>query len=228
MDQKLLVPSSIVLAGVIIAGAVVYSRLPPKTPGANFANPQPSTSNTANVSDAFKIRQSDFILGNPAAKIILVEYGDFQCPFCGRFFQTAERQIVENYVKTGKAAFIWRDFAFLGEESFRAAEAARCAGEQGKFWQYHDYLFNNQNGENDGTFADANLKSFAKTIGLNESQFNSCFDSGKYRKAVEDQSEEGRTLGVSGTPTTFVNSRVVNGAQPFSAFEKVIEEELKK
>lgn len=220
MDQKLLVPSSIVLAGVIIAGAVLYSNLP--------KNPLLDKEGKGEAGDAFKIRQDDFILGNPAAKIVLVEYGDFQCPFCGRFFSTTERQLKETYIKEGKAALIWRDFAFLGEESFRAAEAARCAGEQGKFWQYHDYLFNHQNGENEGAFADINLKSFATAVGLNEQQFSSCFDSGKHRKAVEAQSEEGRTLGVSGTPTTFVNGRVVNGAQPFSAFEKVIEEELGK
>ena len=178
--------------------------------------------------DAFKIRSDDFVLGNPTAKVVLIEYGDFQCPFCGRFFKTTEQELKETYIKEGKAALVWRDFAFLGEESFRAAEAAKCAAEHGKFWEYHDHLFNNQKGENEGAFADANLKGFAKALGLNESQFNSCFDSGKYRKAVEDESEEGRLLGVNGTPATFVNGKLISGAQPFSVFEKAIEEKLEK
>ena len=125
--------------------------------------------------DALKIRADDFVLGSPAAKVMVVEYGDFQCPFCGKFFKTAGQQLKETYLKSGKAAFVWRDFAFLGEESIRAAEAARCAGEQGKFWEYHDYLFNyiwdnyyskNISGENVGAFSDRNLKSFAATLGL--------------------------------------------------------------
>src|SRR3989344_1080322 len=176
MDNKLLIPSSIILAGVIVAGALLYSRLPPSPNGKTLGVESPKTPSVEERGDSLKIR--------------------------------------------------WRDFAFLGEESFKAAEAARCAGEQGKFWEYHDYLFNHQNGENDGAFADKNLKSFAKTLGFNETAFNSCFDSGKYRKAVEDATAEGKTFGVNGTPATFVNGILVPGAQPFSVFQKIIEEEL--
>ena len=229
MDQKTLIPGAIILAGVVIAGAVLYTKLPPapRTPLSGVGDSTPGVEEGA-ASDALKIRQNDFVLGNPTAKVVLIEYGDFQCPFCGRFFQTAEKQIIETYVKTGKAVFLWRDFAFLGGESFRAAEAARCAGEQNKFWEYHDYLFNRQNGENEGAFADANLKRFAGEIGLNQTTFNACFDSGKYKKAVEDATTEGKSLGVNGTPATFVNGQMISGAQPFSVFQKVIDEELKK
>lgn len=224
MDQKLLIPGAIVLAGVVVAGAVLYSNLP--------KNPLLSKEGKGEVvkepSNSLKIRQDDFVLGSPTAKVVIIEYGDFQCPFCGRFFKTVEKQIIENYIKPGKAAFVWRDFAFLGEESFRSAEAARCAGEQGKFWEYHDKLFNSQNGENEGAFADANLKRFAGEAGLNQTAFNSCFDSGKYKKAVEDANTEGKSLGVSGTPATFINGQIVSGAQPFSVFQKIIDEELKK
>src|SRR3989344_4900241 len=226
MNQKLLIPGAIILAGVIVAGAVLYSNLP-KNPLLGKEGKWEVVKENA-ASDILKIQKSDFVLGNPAAKVVLIEYGDFQCPFCGRFFQAAEKQIIETYVKTGKAAFVWRDFAFLGEESFRAAEAARCAGEQNKFWEYHDYLFNRQNGENEGAFADANLKRFAGEIGLNQTTFNACFDSGKYKKAVEDATTEGKSLGVNGTPATFVNGQMISGAQPFSVFQKVIDEELKK
>src|SRR3989344_5577975 len=226
MNQKLLIPGAIILAGVIVAGAVLYSNLP-KNPLLGKEGKWEVVKENA-ASDILKIQKSDFVLGNPAAKVVLIEYGDFQCPFCGRFFQAAEKQIIETYVKTCKAAFVWRDFAFLGEESFRAAEAARCAGEQEKFWDFHDYLFSHQNGENQGAFSDTNLKKFAVAIKLDQAKFNSCFDSGKYRKAVEDSTGEGRGIGVNGTPASFINGKMVGGAQPFSAFQSVIESELKK
>ena len=227
MENKLLIPGAIILAGVIVAGAVLYSRMSPSGKTLGGETP-PKTPSVEERGDSLKIQKDDFVLGNPAAKVVLIEYGDFQCPFCGRFSQTAERQIIETYVKTGKAAFIWRDFAFLGEESFRAAEAARCAGEQGKFWDYHDYLFNNQKGENEGAFADRNLKRFAKELKLDETKFNSCLDSGKFRKQVDATSNIGRSVGVSGTPATFVNGQLVSGAQPFAVFQKIIDEEFKK
>lgn len=229
MDQKLLVPSAIVVAGVIIAGAIIYMKspaLPGKTPGVGGLQ-APGVESGAD-SEALKIRPVDFVLGNPAAKVVLVEYGDFQCPFCGRFFKTTEQELKDSYVKDGTAAFVWRDFAFLGEESFRAAEASRCAGEQGKFWEYHDHLFNNQRGENEGAFADAILKRFAKDINLDQTKFNACFDAGKYSEAVKEQSNEGRNLGVNGTPATFVNGKLISGAVPFAVFQQAIEEELKK
>lgn len=231
MESKISVPAAIVLAGVIIAGAILYSRMPASPPagGANPAgNPSQAPGAGINASEAFKIREGDFVLGSSAAKVVLVEYGDFQCPFCGRFFQTVEKELKETYIKQGKAALVWRDFAFLGAESFKAAEAARCAGEQGKFWDYHDKLFLSQNGENQGAFADANLKKFARDLGLDSMKFDLCLASGKYRKAVEEASQEGKTVGVSGTPTTFVNGRVVSGAVPFATFKQLIEEELKK
>ena len=87
-------------------------------------------------------------LGDAGAKVTIVEFADFQCPFCGRFQQTVYPQIKSDYIDTGKAAFIYQDFSFLGEESTVAAEAAKCAGDQGKFWEYHDYLFTHQKGEN--------------------------------------------------------------------------------
>lgn len=226
MDQKLLIPGAIILAGVIVAGAVLYSRLPPS--GNTLGVKSSKTPSVEERGDSLKIQKDDFILGSSAAKVVLIEYGDFQCPFCGRFFKTTEQQLKETYIKQGKAVFVWRDFAFLGEESFRAAEAARCAGEQGKFWDYHDHLFGNQRGENEGAFGDQNLKRFAKELKLDEAEFNSCFNSGKFRKRVENAAVEGKSLGVNGTPATFVNGQLVSGAQPFAVFQKIIDEELKK
>jgi protein-disulfide isomerase len=109
---------------------------------------------------------SDFILGSSKAPVTVIEYSDFQCPFCGKFFRETEQTLIDSYIKEGKIRFAHRDFAFLGDESTAAAEAARCAGDQDKFWEYHDYLYNHQNGENQGNFSNINLKSFAASLGL--------------------------------------------------------------
>ena len=156
----------------------------------------------------------------------LVEFGDFQCPFCGRFFKTTEQEIIEQYVKTGKVKFVYRDFAFLGQESQSAAEAAECADDQGKFWQYHDYLYTHQKGENEGAFTKENLKRFARALGLNGAAFDRCVDNGKYREEVEKDTAEGRGAGVSGTPTVFVNGKPITGAVPFAQFKTAIDEAL--
>src|SRR3989344_6837017 len=210
-SDKMMVPAAIVVAGLIIGGAIVYMNSSGTgSPAVN--NPGNNNAPIVNTSETLKIQKDDFVLGSPTAKVIFIEYGDFQCPFCGRFATQVKPQIADQYVKSGKVAFVWRDFAFLGEESFRASEAARCAGEQGKFWDFHDYLFSHQQGENQGAFSDANLKKFAGAVKLDQFKFNSCFDSGKYRTAVEDITAEGRAVGVTGTPASFVNGKLVGGA----------------
>lgn len=112
----------------------------------------------------------DFVMSNDdssvANGVTIIEYADFQCPFCGKFFKEIGETLIKDYVDAGKVRFVYRDFAFLGTESTRAAEAARCAGDQGKYWEYHDYLYNHQNGENQGNFSDLYLKSFAGELKL--------------------------------------------------------------
>ncbi|MEK7647106.1 MAG: thioredoxin domain-containing protein, partial [Patescibacteria group bacterium] len=147
--SSLAMPASILAAGFLIALAVLYTN------GSSKENTPSDSSGSATV-DASKIlrqRDSDVVLGNPEAPVTVVEYSDFQCPFCGRFFHTTLSEFKENYIKTGQAKFIYRDFAFLGQESIDAAAAAKCAGDQGKFWDYHDYLFSHQSGENQGNFS---------------------------------------------------------------------------
>lgn len=227
-----LVPASIIVAGALIAFAVLYSNggmqqagLPAR--GAQ-AGAEKEIAGIAAPQEAQLYDNSDQFLGNPDAPVTIVEFSDFQCPFCGRFFQAVLPQIIEKYVKTGKVKFVYRDFAFLGEESQWAAEAAECAHEQGKFWEYHDYLFNHQQGENQDAFSKANLKRFAEAVGLDMAMFNGCFDSQKYQDEVRKDSSDGRRLGVSGTPTNFINGKAVVGALPFEEFEKMIEAELTK
>jgi protein-disulfide isomerase len=160
------------------------------------------------------------------APVVIQEFSDFQCPYCGQFAIGTGQQIIEKYGESGQVRFEYNHYAFLGQESIRAAEAAECANEQGAFWEYHDTLFLNQNGENRGTFNDSNLKSFAARVGLDEQAFNTCLDSGKYQENVEASFASGVELGVKSTPSFIVNGELVTGALPFTEFEQIIESAL--
>jgi protein-disulfide isomerase len=126
-------------------------------------------------------------------------------------------------VETGKVRFGYFNFAFLGQESQWAAEAAECAGDQNKFWEFHDTLFSKQNGENQGVFSKDNLKGFAADMGLDTAAFNTCLDSGKYTQLVQDQTKIAQQIGVSSTPTFVLNGQGIQGAQSFDAFKQAID-----
>lgn len=163
-----------------------------------------------NSPQALPVSSSDKSKGEANAPVTVVEYSDFQCPYCGVFATNAERQLEEEFVGTGKVRFVYRNLAFIGNESQWAAQAAECANEQGKFWDYHDKLFNSQKGENDGAFSKPNLKGFAVELGLDTAQFNQCLDSGKYATKVRQETLEGQQAGVRGTPTLFVNGQLID------------------
>ncbi len=233
---------AIVLAGVIIAGAILLKG---SSPAAVAPIPVKDTGTVL-----APVSASDRVLGNPQAKVTLVLYEDFQCPFCGaisglqsnteaiKYLEKAVPgwtpfiPVVNDYIKNGQVFFTYRDFAFLGPESMRSAEAARCAGDQNKFWEYHDYLYAHQNGENQGGFSDPNLKSFAKDLGLNTVSFNSCMDTNKYTQAVIDSKTEGIKAGVSATPKGFIlrNGKIVDtieGAESATTVKQKIDSALK-
>lgn len=232
--NNLLIPGAIVVAAVIIAGAIIYingggSRSANQTPPAG-ANPAENPSVLTAPADG-----NYPVLGSPSASVTIIEFGDFQCPFCGRFFRETERQIIDQYVKTGKARFAYRDFAFLGDESIAAAEAAACANEQGAFWAYHDNLYNyiwdnyyarGKSGENVGAFSSAHLNQFAGDLGLDSARFSACLSEHKHRSDVEKDTADGRARGVNGTPAFFINGKIMVGAQPFSEFKTAIEAAL--
>lgn len=162
-------------------------------------------------------------LGDENAPVVMVEYADFQCPFCGKFARETEPKLVDKYVKAGTLRIEWRDFPYLGQESVNAALAARAAQAQGKFWEYHDILYENQKSTNSGAFSDENLAKFARAAGLDVDRFKKDLTSGKYEKAVARDFQEGQQRGITGTPTFFINETVVVGAQPIEAFERAIE-----
>ncbi|MEK7608665.1 MAG: DsbA family protein [Patescibacteria group bacterium] len=217
-----LIPGSIVLAGIIIAGAVIYSN------GGFLGTPRNAEPPAA---AGLEVQADDVVLGNAKAKVTIIEYGDYQCPYCAKFFAEVEPAIKEKYVKTGKAKFIFRSFQFLGPESGVAAEAVSCAQDQGKFWEYHDAIFTEE--YRDGQEHNGNLNrelflKLAESLGLNKEQFSSCVDEKKYATKVGEDRTRAGAVGVDSTPTTFVNGVMVKGAVPIDQISAVIDAELKK
>lgn len=210
------IAGAILIAGLFIAGAIL---LKDSTPPLAVDKQNPSEVNLKPIS------KDDNTLGSPEANVALIMYEDFQCPWCGKFDREAERAVRDAYVKMGKVQLVYRDFAFLGPESGQAAEASHCAADQGKFWEYHDYLFDHQNGENKGAFSDANLKSFASVVGLNAIQFNNCLDTNKYEQKVAASRTEGASAGVRGTPKGFIlkNGKLVDTIDGYLATDAVLQ-----
>lgn len=175
------------------------------------------------------------VKGDPNAKVVIVEYSDYQCPFCGRFYADSESKIISKYVDSGKVLLLYKDFP-LSFHPFAepAAEGARCAGEQGKYWEMHEKIFTEVNKANAQgiTPTAVDLKAWAKTLGLDSTKFDSCLDSGKTKAAVQANFQEGSSFGVSGTPTFFIGkvggtAEQVVGAQPYAVFEQALDNALK-
>ncbi|MBI4895223.1 MAG: DsbA family protein [Candidatus Aenigmarchaeota archaeon] len=166
----------------------------------------------------------DPYIGSNSSKITIVEFSDFQCDFCGKFHRDTFPLIKKNYIDTGKVKFVYRDYPIQGHDfAIQSAEAADCALEQNKFWEYHDILFNNQN-----ALDLASLKKYAKDLGLNETRFNDCLDSEEYRPELVNDANDGIKYGVTQTPYFFINGVAIDGAYPYNIFESVIEQELAK
>jgi protein-disulfide isomerase len=174
------------------------------------------------------ISQEGTTLGSADAPLTILEYSDFQCPYCRKAGLEIVPEIEAEYVATGKVRLVWKQFPIEGEESVWAAEAAECAAEQNAFWEYHDTLFLNRQGINVGTFVISNLKLLAKELGLDTEAFDACLDEGRYRSKVAADAEEARRREINGTPTFFVGQTKLVGAKPYSDFKTTIEDELAK
>lgn len=166
----------------------------------------------------------DPVLGDKDAPVIIVEFSDFECSFCKRFHDETLPKIKEQYIRTGKVRFVYRDFPLpFHPDAQKTAEAAECADDQGQFWAYHDELFENQQ-----ALGTEKLRQYAQDLSLDMEEFNSCFDSGKHADEVKADLKDGANSGVSGTPTFFIGDELVSGAQPFSVFKAVIDAKLKE
>jgi len=162
------------------------------------------------------------VKGDKNAKVTIVEFSDFQCPYCGKFYQETWSQIKKDYIDTGKVKVAFKHLPLgFHEYAMPAAEASECANEQGKFWEYHDKIFVNQASLNNEI-----LSIWAKDIGLNMDKFNQCVKEGKYKNKIQKDLSDADVYGASGTPTFFINGKILVGAQPFSAFKQVIDAEL--
>jgi len=173
------------------------------------------------------------ILGNPNAPVTLVEFGDYQCHFCNVFFHSTEEDILKNYVETGKVRMIFRDYNIIGPDSVNASNGAHCANDQGLFWEYHDILYSNWTGENNGWASSKNLEKFAQEIGLDMEIWSDCMTNGIHSKTILASNDDAKDLGITGTPAFFVigpDNKVtkLSGAQPLEVFEKTFDEMLEK
>jgi len=169
-------------------------------------------------------------LGNEDAPVTIIEFSDFECPFCGAFFTDVLPQLKTEYIDTGKAKLYFRHFPLtsIHPNAQLAHEASECANDQGQFWGYHDILFENQNEWASLTADTFNTKltEYATTLGLNSGSFQECLDSGKFTESVNKDLEEGSAAGVDGTPATFVDGYLIVGAVPYEQFKAQIEAQL--
>ncbi|HEY5736002.1 MAG TPA: thioredoxin domain-containing protein [Nitrosopumilus sp.] len=168
------------------------------------------------------------IMGNPNAPITILEWGDYQCTFCYKFHQNTLDTINEDFVKTGKVKLVFKDFPLNGPDSFLAAEAAYCAQDQEKYWQYHDELYKNWGGERTGWITRESLDRFGTAVNLNLIEFNKCLDEQKYHEKVITLHDFGKEIGIDATPSFLVfNSEKIikiRGNQPLEVFLKTFDE----
>lgn len=200
---------------VQVAPSPVPTPVPTTQPPAVAAVPNPPK------------EDDDAVLGKKDAKVTLIEFTDYQCPFCARHFTQTFSQIKSEYVDTGKVKYIVRDFPLsIHPNAPKASEATECAEDQGKFWEMHDAIFQKQSLWGSAPNAPELFKQYATELGLNATDFSNCLDSGKYIAEVQKDFADGSSGGVTGTPAFFVNGKKLSGAQPFASFKAAIDAEL--
>ncbi|MDP3697991.1 MAG: thioredoxin domain-containing protein [Nanoarchaeota archaeon] len=192
--------------------------------GGDDPSPTVVVKNIINIMNAVveNAAEEEKVKGDKDAPVTIVEWSDFECPFCARFYEQTLPSIEEEYIKTGKVKFVYAHFPLgFHANAQKAAEAAECAGEQGKYWEMHDLLF--AQGVQGGA---AGFKQYAKNLGLNTAKFDACLDSGAMAAEVQKDMADGAAVGIQGTPGFLINGKLVSGAQPFAVFKQVIDAEL--
>lgn len=179
------------------------------------------------------VAQGSPSFGNQSASVTIIEFGDFQCHFCGRFAIQTEPSLNSTYFQTGKANLVFKHFVTHGPDSFSAAMASQCANDQGKFWNFYETLYNNQGEENSGWASANNMKKFAAGIpGMDTQKFDSCLDSQNYKSLVENDTNLAFSSGFQGTPTFIIqknngsDQEVLLGAYPFPSFQAIIDKKI--
>lgn len=217
--------------GFILGGAGRATTVTGAASGTTFQQPQqqaPAGRVSVSLDD-------DPQIGDKNAKVVMIEFSDFQCPFCRRFYTQTLPDLENEYITTGKVLFVYRDFPLdsIHPGARPSAVAAECADEQGKWREYHNKIFDEQNTQGQGTvqFSNDDLKRWATEIGLNTASFNSCLDSNKYDSEVSKDFQDGSSAGVGGTPTFYIGNPQrgyveLVGAQPYSVIKQAIDQEL--
>jgi protein-disulfide isomerase len=229
-----LTPASILVAGILVSASILWGGgSSPREGGAPVALVGGAGVLPEGASGGSELTRAptarDVVLGDPKAPVAFIEYGDYQCPFCGRVFTQVEPQLREEFIKTGEVKMVYRNFAFLGPESFAAAEAAECAKDQKQYWAYHDALFAVEtvdNRENNGNLNRELFLKLAQDLNLDAAEFAECFDGKKYASLVQEDSQSARQVGVNSTPTVYINGELVRGALPYEQFKAIIERAL--
>lgn len=239
-----LLGSLIISASILMAGNVIGDKVASKLTGnvvlngtgTGDTNPTP-TGDTGNQPSP-TIQLSELMdntagsLGSENAPIVIIEYSDYQCPFCRTWVEASKAQLQREYIDTGKVRLIWKDFPLNFHPMAETySNAARCAGEQGKYWQMHDTIFSEQGKKGQGTITDitvSDIKQWGSNLGLNTTQFNSCVDTDKYAAEIQDNTREGTSVGVGGTPSFVIGKsngtgQLIVGAQPYSTFKAAID-----
>ncbi len=251
LDSIYYLPAAILVGAVLISGSIFYStkqfitkgaglnqladyqQQAPSAPTAQAQTP-PSNSGSAKVST-----DDDPVMGNKNAPLTIIEFSDYECPFCKRSFSDVLPNLKKDYIDTGKVKLVYRDFPLgFHQNAQKESEAAECARSQGGdlvYYKYHDQIFTKTTSNGTGLALDQ-LPVIAKDLGLNVNQFQQCLDSGKYKNEVAKDIADGSAVGVSGTPTWFIGKSsssgtiegtTVVGAQPYAAFKTIIDQQLK-
>ena len=233
--NRIHLPSLAIGAGIAVAcifcGVLMVNMINSETTPVLAETTQKQTEITKIQSLSVFTDNASPILGNPNAPITMVEFGDYQCTFCSKFFHETENPIITNYIKTGKVKILFKDYIILGQDSMNAANAAHCANDQKSFWEYHSMLYNNWAGEDTGWADITHLHEFANTLGLDMDMFSTCMSDLKWNELINLSSIDGQKLGVSGTPTFFVidqNNDVIKivGAQRYDVFKEIFDSVL--
>ena len=221
MNKKiiLLAVFAVMIVSVVLYASSYYSTLMEMQEKRMYMSGQNTPINLQNGSP---------VLGSPSAPITIVEFGDYQCEACYHWYHNTRADIIDNYVETGKANLVFMDLPFLGRDSITAAQATYCADDQGKYWEYHETLYNFQEAVDDGWASKDRLVSFAFDLDMNMDEFNDCMDAKKYAKRVKANYDESQRLGIEATPTFIIFShdgtvKKITSAQPYSVFSQVIE-----
>ncbi|MDE1970505.1 MAG: DsbA family protein [Patescibacteria group bacterium] len=221
----------LILAAAILGGSIIFSAAYYSVHNLGVSPDHGATTPTVQPVDMEVLNRGGVALGNKNASVTVVEFSDFECPFCRVFWRDTFPALKKEYIDTGKVKFVYRNFPLsIHPMAVPYAEAALCANDQGKFWEMHDRIFGEQNKLGEGTITTTtndDIIAWAHATGLNMTQFSQCISQHIHADQIKADAADGSTLGVEGTPTFFINGKILVGALPPSDFERVIDAALK-